>query len=703
MQIAQVLVAILLLINSGKISQGDTMDSLLSIVHQSKSDLGYRPKSYWLRYPNPALIPYKIPAFDDLFANPLMIYEYTRTMGNVVTDYLGDSLFNSNNFILHRLVYFLGVDRKITGFRNYSTNLNPRICESKPLLDALKRLREITGVGMNSLVFGGQYGSDSIPGLGKIPPEFRIPLAKLILNVIDAYKWWETATRNLKTGAAARLVKIDPSLLGQDNEFHPEFDDVYSSIDEHSLYYSAMKLADASEKCARALDSIISSKKVPDFIFRWNSPIGEIIIAGSGDDTFRFQNAPLIYVNLSGNDVVYGPLGAGIYPQGISVALDIRGNDKYFADSSISQGAGFVGNGVLIDWSGNDEYWGENGVQGMGIIGLGLIFDNEGDDFYHAALAAQGEGVNGIGMLIDRNGNDNYYLYGLGQGAGLAGGIGVLADRYGNDSYTAEPYSGVVNLGDYHSKFKINANAAQGYGGGRRADGSDGHSYAGGLGALLDASGNDVYVSGNWTLGIGYWYGIGLVWDGAGDDLYRSCYFTQGSGAHYSIGALIDEAGNDRHELFETAGAALGFGWDFVDALLFDRSGNDFYSAKIISMGVAEIRSNAFFIDLQGNDEYIMNEKTLKFGAADFRKSYKTPNRYSPFAFHASEFGIFIDGGGKDKYKLRSKDGEFKKSKIYKNDSIWLQPDSTSTKFGFKNYGLGADVEKGFIREFKEF
>ena len=672
----------------------DALDFVLSQVNATKSDLGYSPRGYWLRYPTPQLIPNKIPAFDDLFAEPLMIYEYARTMGNVATDYLSDTLFNSKNFILHRLVYFLGVDRKITGFRNYSTNLHPVVCKKRPLYNALRRLREVTGVGMNDLIFGGTYGADSIKGLEEIPPEYRESLAKLILNVVDAYKWWQTALRNTKRDAVIKIIQnTDPSVYGQDSRYYPEFDDIYKTIDEHSLYYSAMKLADAGEKAARELDSISKIKPPGRFLFRWQSPIGEVVFAGGQDDTLKFTKSPLIYVNLGGNDIVHGPLGAGIF--GVSIAIDIDGNDRYISDSTISQGCGIVGNGVLIDWSGNDFYSGARGAQGFGLYGLGLLFDNKGDDIYRAELAAQGEGTNGIGILADRKGNDSYYIFGQGQGAGIAGGVGVIVDHSGNDRYVAEPLSSVFDLGDYHSKFKINANGAQGYGGGRRADGSDGHSYAGGLGALIDVSGDDRYFSGNWTLGVGYWYGIGIVWDGAGNDVHRSCYFTQGSGAHYAIGALIDESGDDRHELYETAGAALGFGWDFVDALLFDRSGNDAYRAKIISMGVAEIRSNAFFIDLSGNDTYEIKNKTLKLGAADFRESYRQPNRYSPYISHAKEFGIFIDGGGEDTYKTHGG--------VYGNDKIWLQPSKSSKKYGVQNYGIGADLKSAYISEFREF
>ncbi len=685
----------------------DTVDSLLSIVGAERSRLGYRPRGYWLRYPNPELIPYKIPAFDDLFAEPLEIYEYARTMGNVVADYLSDSIFDTTDFSLHRLVYFLGVDRKITGFRNYSTNLAPVISGEDPLANALRRVREVAGVGMNDLAFGGEYGADSIPDIDLIPREFHTVLAKLVLNILDAYRWWQVAVRNINSDAAARLAAADdPSKYGQDSEFHPEFDDVAATVDEHSLYYSAMKLADAAQKAAVELDSILNSHKPPKFVFRFDTPIGEVVIAGSGDDKFEFNTPPALYIDLGGDDEVHGPVAVGRYPDvPVSVAIDMGGNDRYFSDSAVSQGVGIIGNGVLVDWHGNDCYAGARGAQGFGIFGLGFLFDNEGDDEYQAELAAQGAGTNGIGILADRHGDDSFYIYGQGQGAGLAGGIGVLADRYGNDSYTAEPYSSVFDLGDYHSKHRINANGAQGYGGGRRGDGSDGHSYAGGLGALVDVEGDDRYYSGNWTLGIGYWYGIGLLWDGGGNDLYHSCYFTQGSGAHYAIGALFDEGGNDRHELYETAGAALGFGWDFVDAIMFDRSGNDFYDARIISFGVAEIRSNAFFIDLEGDDEYRADSATLKFGAADYRKSYEVPNRYSPFGHmrHSSEFGIFIDGGGNDSYLLRRRNGKLIHTDIYRNGGLWLQPHPSSQKFGFSNYGIGADLKQAQIEEFGEF
>ncbi len=204
--------------------------------------------------------------------------------------------------------------------------------------------------------------------------------------------------------------------------------------------------------------------------------------------------------------------------------------------------------------------------------------------------------------------------------------MGVLADASGADRYYCEPYAEKVGRADYHSDYLVASSNAQGVGSGRRGDGSDGHAWAGGLGVLVDLAGDDHYEAGNWSQGTGYWFGTGILYDGDGDDLYRSVYFTQASGAHFAIGAIIDEAGDDRHELFENAGAGLAFGWDFTNALLFDRSGNDHYEAKIISLGLAEIRSNAFLVDLDGDDTYRLGRGQRGFGASDFREEYRVPD-----------------------------------------------------------------------------
>ena len=688
----------------------DPLRVALDTVGLSTSDLGYRPKGYWNRYPQPQGIPHKLPFFDDLFAEPLRVYDFTRTLANAVHDYLTPEMIWEKGIALHRLVYFLGVDRMVTGFRNYSANLAPRISGENPLYDAVVRIYETTGQ-MNFASFGGEY--DSLPLYREIrkqtetlPPNLNRILAQLVLNLLDAHRWWEIATQGIPWKDALEVFYILdlPQTQSGGDRYYPSVDRVAAALDWHSLFYSAMKAADAVNRALRDLDTLTLRGEAH---LDLPTPLGRILLLGKSADTVKVHDVFLL-VDLGGNDLYLGEIGAPSRPgRGISVAIDLAGDDQYRGtwDALPTQGAGILGTGILADAKGNDRYEAGDRAQGFGFLGVGLLFDGEGDDRYRAEESAQGCGYLGLGLLLEAEGDDDYYLYGSGQGDGEFGGIGVLADRKGDDHYKAEPLAEVFDRGDYHSKYKINANNAQGFGGGRRGDGSDGHSWAGGLGALIDIEGNDRYESGNWSLGTGYWYGIGLLYDGAGDDLYRSCYFTQASGAHYAIGALIDEGGNDQHLLFETAGAALGFGWDFTVALFLDQRGNDEYEGKIISMGVAEVRSNAFFFDLGGRDRYRMNAGTLRWGASDFRKDYRTPNPYSPYMHHtySLSLGLFVDAGGEDRYEEVLKNGEIRASQRAGNNRLWLQPDPASSEWGARNYGVGVDVPEGQIPEFRLF
>ncbi len=265
-------------------------------------------------------------------------------------------------------------------------------------------------------------------------------------------------------------------------------------------------------------------------------------------------------------------------------------------------------------------------------------------------------------------------------------------------------YDSVAHRGDYHSQNKINANGAQGCGMGRRGDGSDGHSWAGGLGALIDIKGNDHYYSGNWTLGCGYWFGTGLVYEGEGDDTYESVYFTQASGAHYCIGAIIDEGGNDIHRLWETAGAGIAFGWDYTIAILLDTGGNDRYEAKIISLGCAQIRSDALLIDLGGDDYYQLQSGQQGFGAATYLATYNMPNKISPFDIYSKSFGLLLDIGGKDTYNTSDAKGEkVSPDSICSNNKTWYSPARNDKNYGANNFGIGMDVNSGHVPESEFF
>ncbi len=684
----------------------DLIDSLLARIGWTREDLGFQPKATWPRFPDPTDLPYTLRFFEDLYAQPLEIYTFTKTFSHAAQAYLDPEFRAKQHQGLYRLVYALGVDPWLTGFRSYGANIHHISDDTlgDPLRRGCERLWTLAGAQPPGPTFGGQYGevrapwedfctaSDSI-----LPPFLYRAVGTYLEDLADALYWLQVARRNLRPDLAQKVFRIrDLQTTQPDGSvYYPEIDDAFRQMDWHSLLYAALKMIEATEDFVAAVETVASPGT---FRLSLETPWGEILLTGSGSDTLRSSD-PLLLLDFGGNDVYPGIVAATPAPdRPLSIALDLGGNDLYETDEGLTQGAAILGVGLLWDHQGNDQYFAGTISQGAAQLGFGLLVDENGEDTYRATEVAQGAGLLGVAGLVDLGGNDTYYLYGNGQGDGEFGGIGFLVDAQGNDHYEAEPLSSVFDRGDYHSRFKINANNAQGFGGGRRGDGSDGHSWAGGMGILVDLEGDDTYKSGNWSLGTGYWFGVGLLVDEQGNDVYESCYFTQASGAHFAIGALIDEAGDDQHLLFETAGAALGFGWDFTEAFFLDRKGNDTYRARIISIGVAQIRSQAFFFDLAGNDQYEALWKTHKFGYASPRDFYQRPPKTLPYLYEVPSLALFLDLGGQDTYQALEPP-EDAGPLPYKNDTLWYQPALDAPDRGHNNYGIGLDREGGHIRE----
>ena len=709
-------------------SQEDVLEKVLSEVGFTRTDLGYDDKGYLTRYPLD--IPYKLTSFDDLFAEPLKLYDYARVMSNAVEIFLEPGYADSADDGLYKLVYILGVDKRRGGFRSYSANLIPAPDVENPIAESVQRLYEQAGLKREHYTFGQKAG---YPGLDSIiseqtsilPDTVRTIIAELIVNLGEAVHWRNLAIRNCESDDLQKVFAIRDLAETQTDGtvYYPEIDDIANTIDWQSLHYAALKTAAASEQAERKL--LKWRDKVPkEFEIEIETPYGKIAILSP---TYTRKQMPpakflsgirasrpayfemdatnfLAIIDFGRKSVYQGSAGAtSSLDNPISVIIDLGGDDYYGYQRPHyppTTGVGILGVGVVIDTKGDDHYNGSTYAQGAGFFGVGVLLDREGNDKYKAEVSSQGCGYFGIGLCFDGTGKDKYYLYGDGQGmGGVGGGVGVLASFGGNDKYTAEPYSKVFDRGDYHSDNVINGNQAQGAGFGRRGDGSDGHSWAGGLGAIIDINGDDHYYSGNFTLGVGYWFGTGIAIDRNGNDIYESCYFTQGSGAHFCNGILIDEGGDDKHELYETSGAGLGFGWDYTNAFLINKGGNDVYRAKIISMGLAQIRSNAFLIDIGGDDSYYLGENTAGLGEATFRSNFKKPSNLTPYFSYAKSFGGFIDIGGNDNY-YSFKDKKESAHPIAKNNFMWLKPERTDTTFGANNFGVGIDIDSGTIPEF---
>jgi hypothetical protein len=223
-----------------------------------------------------------------------------------------------------------------------------------------------------------------------------------------------------------------------------------------------------------------------------------------------------------------------------------------------------------------------------------------------------------------------------------------LADRSGTDVYFSDPDPAVTARPSGHSENKISASGAQGCGFGRRGDGSDGHAWAGGLGALLDAGGDDRYTIGNWGQGCGFWFGTGLLWDGGGNDEYRATGWAQASGAHFCIGALIDEAGNDLHSVTQNWGPA--YGHDFTASLFIDKDGNDEYVCGGEGVGHSINRSVALCFEGNGDDRYTFSMEGRHPGRITYDPRFLNRQATSVYWTESTSVGLFIDCGGTDTY-----------------------------------------------------
>lgn len=701
----------------------DVFAQALGDLGLTESDLGQRPLGFWNRYPHPSAIPYVMPYFSDLLAHPLATYEFTRTLGNAIEDALTPEKLHDKPKTLYWLGVVLATERRIGGFRGYSANLDPRPALHEPLLHALIDLNQQAGAPRRpESTFerperphnrAHEESAELRASAAAIPAALQVPLARFILNLIDAHVWIDRGLRRVPQELRDAVFDTLPRLVAgtsDGTEYFPAIDDVARLIDEESLWYGCLKALQATQDARREIDAVpVPARGWPPFALRVPTPWGTILI---DHDTKPRQvlrvDDPLLIVRVGTAGPLRGPVGATGRRRPLSVALLLDGTPSVGCATdtdtkdceSAALATGVLGCGIV--YAAGDQptsYRSNEWGMGAGLFGLGALIDEGGNDDYRMHAAGMGAAFFGAGLLLDASGNDRYTLdAGDGQGFGGPGGIGILADRSGNDSYYAEPDAAKSGHGDYHSGYQVSTSFAQGVGVGRRGDGSDGHAWAGGLGALLDVDGNDMYQAGNFSLGTGYWYGTGLLWDGGGSDTYRSAYYTQGSGAHFAIGALVDEGGDDQHLLEHTAGAALGFGWDGVNAFLIDRgAGNDRYEALIDSIGYALHRSQAFFIDDGGNDTYVLARDAHGSGEADQLDTYATPARTAAVAFHQTQIGLFLDCGGTDTYLRRQEDGTLVPDAQAGDDRTWhLRANDPAARGGF-NVSIGKDLPAGRI------
>ncbi len=698
--------------------QKDAFDILLDSAGISYTDLGFSPKAYWTRYPLPDDIPFMLHSFNDLLSEPDKIYDYVNTMAVAAEDFLNPKYLKKNSNSILRLAFYEGVMHQNSQFRAYSASLWAEPTETHPLLNAIKTLYDKTGwvFTYNRMEEPGEFPlneKDLKIACQGLDPAIRVELAKAVINLTDAWKFSQTALRNVDYKQMVKCWRIRH--LGETqydgNEYYPQLEDVASAIDMNSMYYAGLKLAAVGELLANTLAGMKETRKDIDWKkqhFEWITPIGRIVVSGTGKNSHNYSDA-LLVVDLGGNDTYNGPAGANPSLEiPLSLYIDLDGDDRYINEDEFvpAQGAGLLGAGVLIDLEGDDLYRSKRLSQGAAMLGIGILADRNGNDTYEMWTSGQGAAYFGVGLAIDNTGNDTYNIWGDGQGYGGISGVGTLINGSGNDHYFAERDTSVIYRSDFwHSKKgEYNYTYVQGSGVGRRGDISDGHDWAGGMGTLIDLAGNDEYEAGGWSQGCGYWYAMGFLLDRKGNDTYKSTHWSQACGAHFAIGCLFDEGGNDKHINWEKLASGICFAHDYVIAILYNKGGNDIYKVHDDGFAYAINKAQAFMIDTEGDDTYITGSGH-HFGWNNFDRN-NPPTVSSVYHLYSTQAAFFADLAGNDTYLVEDyESGKQVPDTVIADKRIVFTPGHQKRKKlkSKKYYGIGWDMNGYHGKEIEIF
>jgi len=610
--------------------------------------------------------PYRMRHVEELFADPLATIPWLRSMGTQAAALLSPEGLAKKGDLgtgsLYRLVHDLGVHRRLGATRAYSANLT---ATPTPLAEALLGAFRETGRAIRPVTFGKpadfpDVAKDLAEATAAVPADVGSIVGKLFLDLLDARRMVDRAWRRSPLEVrAAVFARLDVGLEETDAlDYEPAMDDLAATWDEASLFMGGLKAVEALDVARIALAALPTASRegLGSTRVDVDTPVRRVVLLGTGDDVLDVgSEGAFLVVDLGGNDRYGGSLAASSLTRGIGAMLDVAGDDGYAARGR-ALGCGIVGVGVLLDAAGDDVY-AQSGTlgQGAGQFGLGVLADLAGDDAYRIAYSGQGCGFLGVGMLLDAAGTDRYTVWSDGQGFGGVAGVGVLADGAGDDRYEAELDPKITRRPSGHSEGRLPVSNCQGCGMGRRGDGSDGHSWAGGVGCLLDAAGNDVYEAANWCQGCGYWFGTGLLWDGAGNDRFLANGWAGGSGAHFCVGCLVDEAGDDLHRVTQSWGP--GYGHDFTVGISCDLAGNDRYECAV-GCGHSINRSVGLLLDGAGDDVYALFTPGQRPGMAPIDprildRSGKTPLYWT----ESTSLGLFVDAGGRDTYPEGFADG----------------------------------------------
>lgn len=534
---------------------------------------------------------------------------------------------------------------KLVGFGTRRTLIG------SPIAYAEENARKIDGLSLvlNDLKASGVIKAE-IPSLTGVPAEVQSAAALILSTVSRSVVYRRMALKDVGPVEDAYIFLATNGREDLQGENLDRMERMAKGVDFAYFGAAAHDIAQATSQAREMMTKVAPSLK---FAFEVETTWGTIRLSG-GKDENHLDKPLLLCIDTGGNDTYVNVPSNANASNWASVVIDLNGSDKYLGDASMATvevatfagrklagarpgpAGALLGVSLLVDADGDDLYRSHRPSFGSGRFGFAAMIDQAGDDQYDSFADSQGFGAFGSGMLHDLAGTDKYAGFTQCQGVGLTNGFGLLLDVSGSDTYTANDT--LIDVPSAQSD-QHNNSMSQGAGFGRRGDYIDGHSWAGGVGVLLDQAGDDKYSCGVFGQGVGYWQGVGCLWDEAGKDDYIGQWYVQGAAAHFAIGYCEDLLGNDSYTA--VMNMAQGAGHDFSTGYLLDRAGDDVYKAPNLSLGAGNANGIGIFIDYLGADNYLSSGITLGKAAEAAKLSLRG---------RALCLGIFMDMAGDDVY-----------------------------------------------------
>lgn len=532
----------------------------------------------------------------------------------------------------HALMGLTGAVAGVRLVRSKEVTLNPIESRLKKSSDPLTSSLE----WMSPMTMEGRAWSPTLPNDTQLPNPLRFELAMMLSAMSQSHQYLQRALAKLPSSATPELLRRQAF----DNLFspfeEPDYRQILGLVERGALLAGMLDLVAASE---RLKHFVATTSDLPALSWTLDTPLGQIIIDTTGQDNHYRLQAPLLVLDVGGNDSYeFLPTTEG---HRISVLIDHQGNDHYF---TVAPGAdpssATLGYGILWDTQGNDHYEGVQQAQSSALFGASLLVDEGGDNTFTASDHSQAQAIAGFAVLLSSPGNDQFNAQTHAQGSAGPQGVAVLIDPAGNDDYSLNntPLSQPSPQLPTH-----NTSMGQGAGWGVRGEFDDGRSSAGGIGILLDLAGDDRYSGQVFAQGVGYYEGLGLLVDNAGDDHFDAAWYAMGAAAHTGAGILLKRGtGNDIYH--SSHSISLGAAHDFSVGLFLDEGGNDRYEVAGLSLGAAHDNSFALFVDGSGNDHYqVTTDDCQAFGIARI-------SQWGTMREDMVNLGLFMDLGGQDHY-----------------------------------------------------